>query len=176
MMSGIKQVATEGELVDDDSPEVADRAGKTSIPSVMVTHMDGKYLTGAAHYLQRQDIESSVVIDMLDIPAILDNPMMGYTGHPNIRVGEKLMHIVGLGPWGAALTKNDNNEWQLYIVPKSDLLTISPWGIGTTRGQHITSNSAFTFNPVNAYNQIISEQCPAVVSSVHNIVKMNKYS
>ena len=172
-MSGIKHSATAPELVDVDSPEVVERAGKTTIPSVMVTHRDGMYLTGAAHYLQGRGIESSVVIDMLNIPAILDNPMMGYTGHPNIRVGERLMHVVGLGPWGAALSKNDNNEWQLYIVPRNDLLSINPWSLATNRGQYITSNSAFTFNPVNAYHQIISEQCPTVVSNVNNIVMIN---
>lgn len=153
---------------------VKEKTGKTTIPSVMVTSQDGKYIISAAEYLQEKGIDSMIVMEMHNVPAILDNPAMGFSGHPNIRVGESLMHIVGLGEWGAALSKQ-GNEWQLYIVPKKELQAVSPWALSTNRGQLVTSNNAFSFNPVNVYSQMISEQCPAVVSNVDNAVKLFKF-
>ena len=154
---------------------VVENIGKTTIPSVMVTDKDGKFLIEAAQYLHSKGLESMAVIEMLNIPAILDSPAMGFTGHPSIRAGEKLMHIVGSGSWGAVLSRNENNEWQLYIVPKADLQNVSPWGISTSKNQHITSSNAFTFNPVNVYHQMISENCPSVVTNVNNVVKLEKF-
>jgi hypothetical protein len=152
-----------------------EKTGKTTIPSVMVTSRDGKYLLGAAEYLHDRGIDSMVVLEMHNIPAIMDNPSMGFSGHPNVRVGESVMHIVGLGEWGAVLSKGETNEWQLYIVPKVDLQTVSPWAMSTSKGQLVTSNNAFSFNSVNVYSQMISEQCPSVVSNVDSAVKLLKF-
>lgn len=138
-------------------------AGKTTIPAVMLSNPDGRYLLDAIEYLGNFQITPQVVIDLQSFPSIFDSRIMGYgDGHPSIRVSENVVHVVGQSDWSVVLTKTDSNEWQLFIAPTSELQVLVPWTITTSKQLPISTNPAFYWNgnPVGIYHQIISEQCP----------------
>lgn len=138
-------------------------AGKTSIPAVMLTNHDGRFVLDAIEYLGNFQITPQVVIDLQSFPSIFDSRIMGYgSGHPSIRVSDNVVHVVGQSEWSVILTKTESNEWQLYIVPSSNLQSFVPWTIITSNNLPVSTNPTFSWNtnPVGIYHQIISEQCP----------------
>jgi len=176
MMSGMNTGSTEASPVEKTqaSRATSSKIGSTTIPAVMVSNSDGKFIIDAMEYLHRKDVRTEVVMDMENIPTILDSAYMGYRDHSNIRMGENLIHILGQGKWGAALSKTDNREWQLYIVPTTELAGHVPYSVTTTRGQQVTTNNIFSFNSVDIYQRMISEQCPSHIYVDKNDVQLIK--
>lgn len=142
--------------------------GKTTIPAVMLSNPDGQYILEAIEYLSNFEITPEIIIDLQSFPTIFDTPMMGYGfGHPSIRSSESVVHIIGQSVWSLILSKGNNNEWQLFIVPTVELQDLVPWTIATSDTQDlpVSTNPAFTWNnnPAQLYHQLISEQCPVEI-------------
>jgi hypothetical protein len=135
----------------------------THIPTVMLSSTDGEFVSAAVEYLTGKGITASLSVDIVGLPAVLDSPLMGYTNHPTIRMSEKVIHIHGLGGWSALLSLSAEAQWQLFIVPSSDLNVITPWNVQTSLGYPYCTNSDFSLDPVKSYTQLIHERCPSFV-------------
>jgi hypothetical protein len=142
------------------------RAGKTTIPAVMLSNADGRFILDALDYLENFQLTPQLVIDLQAFPAIFDTDAMGYgQGHPSIRVSENVVHVLGQGLWSVVLTKTESGEWQLFIVQTRELRTLVPWTILSSGRQGdlpLSTNPSFLASPepVALYRQLISEQCP----------------
>jgi hypothetical protein len=135
----------------------------SSVPTVMVTSTDGEFLTEAVDYLSSKGMTASVSVDIVGLPAVLDTRLMGYSDHPAIRMSDKLIHIHGLGAWSSLLTMSTEGQWQLFIVPSSDLTIVTPWNVLTSQGQPYCTNSDFSLDPVQTYLRLTQEKCPSAV-------------
>jgi len=153
MMAGVAQVETGA-----NPPEPL-----SHIPTVMLTSTDGEYITDAIDYLTAKGMSAGVSIDIVGLPAVLDTRLMGYADHPTTRMSDKLIHIHGLGAWGSLLTMSAEGQWQLFIVPSSELTILTPWNVQSADGQPYCTNSDFSLNPVQSYHWLIQETCPSSV-------------
>jgi hypothetical protein len=133
------------------------------IPTVMLSSTDGAFVSDAVDYLTAKGMTAAVSVDIVGLPAVLDTRLMGYSDHPTIRLSDKVIHIHGLGSWSALLTLSEEAQWQLFIVPSSDLNVITPWNVQTSQGQPFCTNSDFSLDPVKSYTQLIHERCPSSV-------------
>ena len=129
----------------------------------MLMSTDGEYVSDAVEYLASKGISAGVSVDIVGLPAVIDSKLMGYAEHPTIRMSEKIIHIHGLGGWSALLSQNSDLQWQLFIVPSTDLSAITPWNILTTKGLPYCTNSDFSMNPVKSYLHLIRESCPSFI-------------
>jgi hypothetical protein len=162
-------------------------AGKTTIPAVMLSNPDGRYLLDAIDYLSNFDITPEIVIDLQSFPAVFDSPLMGYgSGHPSIRSSDTVVHVLGQSLWSLVLSKGGagaaqggggGSEWQLFIVPTVELQDlVVPWAMTsspqttetedeTEEPWQLSTNQAFSWGqgPEGFYRQLISEQCPVEI-------------
>ena len=146
----------------------------SNIPTVMLSSTDGAFVNDATDYLLKKGIIVTVNLDVVGLPALFDTPLMGYSGHPNVRMSEKVIHVHGLGLWSVLLTLTLENQWQLYIVPSSELSKVTPWNVETSRGQPFCTNSDFSVDPAKSYVQLIKEKCPSYLIVEDSTVKIKK--
>lgn len=137
----------------------------THIPTVMLSSTDADFVREAVQYLSAQDpsLDASVHVDITGVPVVLDSPLMGFSGHPAIRLSERVIHVHGMGAWSALLALSAEGQWQLFMMPASELSAVTPWNLQTSRGEPYCTNSNFAMDPAQAYLQTIREKCPSFV-------------
>jgi hypothetical protein len=146
-------------------------AGKTSIPSVMLSQADGGFLLSALDHLASfPQLSPRVVIDLQSFPALFDSETMGHgphQGHPSIRSSDTVIHVLGQGLWSVVITRIEGGgEWQLFIVKTLELQELVPWTVlSSPDEQPLSTLPSFLPNhePVSLYRQLLSQQCPADV-------------
>lgn len=136
---------------------------RSHIPTVMLSSTDGEFVTSAVNYLTSKGMTARLNVDVLGLPAVLDSRLMGYSDHPTVRMSDALIHVHGLGAWGALLSLSAEGQWQLYIVPSSDLTVLTPWNVQTSQGHPYCTNSDFSLDPAKTYLRLTQERCPSSV-------------
>jgi hypothetical protein len=155
----------------------ADRAEKIEvrIPTVMISMSDGAELSNTVKLLQKKKKQAQVRVDVSMLPMMLDSEYMGNLRYPKIRISTNMIHVMSRGNWGAMLTSVNGQEWQLFLLPKSDLVNEfqSIWSVGTTSNTLVTSNSACTYDSLTYYRYSIARKCPSTVAVQSTIVKLD---
>ena len=142
----------------------------------MVMKKDGDMLSHKIESSLNNGKEVDIEVEIDSIPMALHTEYMGYNDYPKLRIREnKLIHILGQGRWGVMLSSNTGVEWQLFILPKSDMSTTSMGPLDVldhNSKELLCARPTFTENPVEIYANIIARQCSASIKIIGNQIKI----
>jgi hypothetical protein len=131
----------------------------------MITRADEKRLRAAV--ARDPTGGARVRLEVAAVPSMLDTDLMGHGSFPKLRIGQKMVHVIGSGAWGVVLTTQNGKEWQLFIMDKNDIMSsavVTPWIVLTSGGQTVTTTVAGTINPLDVYKHLLGRKCPAYVA------------
>jgi len=147
------------------------------IPTVMLTQTDSDELYALLRDRQARGGSTKVRVDVSATPMLLDSSLMGADDYPKLRMRRNLIHVLGQGQWGAVLNSNTGTEWQLFILAKSDMVSVhySPAKALSPNKQPISTTAALTINPVELYARLLSRKCPWYIAvDESNTIKLRK--
>jgi len=137
------------------------------MPTVMLISKDGADLVEllAAHAAENNGVEARVQIRVSSTPMFLNSPWMGDFSRPQVRMKRNVVHVVSRESWGAILSSATGQEWQLFIMSKSDMSAVPVWPttVLTENNQQITTTSVLSLNPLELYKRSLSRTCPSFV-------------
>lgn len=137
------------------------------MPTVMLIGKDGTELVDllAAHAAENNGVEAQVQIRVSSTPMFLNSPWMGDFSTPQVRMKRNVIHVVSRENWGAILSSATGQEWQLFIMSKSDMSAAPVWPttVLTESNEQITTTAALSLNPLELYKRTLSRTCPSFI-------------
>lgn len=141
-----------------DRPEASPSPVK-DFPTVMVARSDYSDLSRALAWMQMQKQEAQLEIIVSNVPMILNSEYMGNFDYPKISLSDKLVIVQSNAPWGVVLSLTQSQVWQLFILPKTDVNTLSPFKMRTANGHEVSMNPQMSANRVEWYSQYLRQKC-----------------
>lgn len=152
-----------------------------AFPTVMLTKSDGDNMLAVIHSLQeKMGLTPMYYVEVSSVPMILETEIMGCFNYPKVHVRDKLIVVYGRGPWGVMLTSTlgTGKEWQLFILSKFDMMSVTPWKVESQGGREMTTTTDFNYNSVQLFSLLLSQKCPPDVAMLPDsgAVVVRKYS
>ena len=161
-----------------DRPAGSVDAKLQEFPAVMITKSDAERIVKVISWLKSQSIEPVFEVVVSSTPMALDTVYMGSNLFPKVHVKDKVIAVYSREIWGVVLTSNvsANQEWQLFVLNREDLASITPWKIKSAKGRELSASAYFSNNPVLTYSQILARKCPSFlqIDPVTNAITIRK--
>ena len=146
--------------------------------AVMITKSDADRIMKVINWMKTQSLEPIYEVMVSSTPMALDTEFMGSTLFPKVHVKDKVIAVYSREIWGVVLTNavSTTQEWQLFVLNRNDLASITPWKMKSTKGKDLSASAYFSNNPVLTYSQILARKCPSFlqVDPLTNAITIRK--
>jgi hypothetical protein len=159
----------------DKEEEEEDIEDNIKIPTVMITKSDRENLISTIEEIKlKNKSKLKIKIELSSLPMVLDSEFLGNNMYPKLKMQKNIIHVVGRGKWGAILTLTTGSEYQLFIMSKKDMNN-APFDAITSNNNPISINGLNSANPVESYNNYLTNKCSTDFSFDGSIMKIKPY-
>lgn len=155
---------------------------KATVPTVMITKSDADTMMSALSASMDGSDTTLILpvktrISLKTFPGMLDSSFMGGKISPKLRVGPRIIHVIGGEIWGIILDSLNGREWQLYIMAAADVaasIATIPYHAITKGQQPVSTSYTGAMKPLNLYHNILARHCPAYLGMEGDQVLISK--
>ena len=136
-----------------------------AVPTIMLTNQDANDLLNLQQQVRAASTKESrihVTVDLKRTHSLLLSEHFGNQQFPKVWMTQNVIYVLTAGRWGAYFKSQKGDDWQMYLIDKSDISAfrlVPPVTIKNRGGQEISTSSTLLRSPEQLYALLLRKKC-----------------